>query len=38
MKFHNEMYWSQIKAFSFLFCTTSGAKSRKGRKHLLYTE
>ena len=19
MKFHNEMYWSQIKAFSFLF-------------------
>ena len=32
------MYWSHMKAFSFLFCTTSDAKSTKGRKHLLYTE
>ena len=38
MKFHNKMYWSQIKAFSFLFGTTSDVKSTKGRKHLLYTE
>ena len=38
MKFHNKMYWSQIKAFSFLFGTTSDAKSTKGRKHLLCTE
>ena len=38
MKFLKEMYWSRIKAFSFLLCTTSDAKSAKGRKHLLYTE
>ena len=38
MKFHNEMHWSQIKAFSFLFFPTSNGKSTKGRKHLLYTE
>ena len=38
MKFQNKIYWNQIKAFSFLFCTTSDAKSTKGRKHLLYTE
>ena len=37
MKFHNEMYWGQIKPFSFLFWTTSDAKSTKSRKHLLYT-
>ena len=30
------MWWSQIQAFSFLFCTTNDAKSTKGRKHLLY--
>ena len=38
MKFHNGMYWSQIKVFSFLFCITSNVKSTKGRKHLLYIE
>ena len=37
MKFHSEMYWSQIKAFSILVCITNDAKSTKGRKHLLYT-
>ena len=38
MKFHKEMYWSQIKAFSFFFCTISDAKSTEDWKHLLYTE